>query len=57
MTVVCSQGHANLDGAAFCDTCGEELTGIAPTVANAAAPDADRRCYERGGGPALSLVR
>jgi hypothetical protein len=39
MTVVCSQGHANLDGAAFCDTCGEELTGVAPTATNTAAPD------------------
>ena len=39
MTVVCSQGHANLDGAAFCDTCGEELTGVAPTATNSAAPD------------------
>lgn len=40
MTVVCSQGHANLDGAAFCDTCGEELTGVAPTATNSDAPDA-----------------
>ncbi len=40
MTVVCSQGRANVDSAAFCDTCGEELTGVAPTATSTAAPDA-----------------
>lgn len=37
MTVMCSLGHENPDGSAFCDECGEPLTGAAP-VATAAAP-------------------
>ena len=37
MTVRCSLGHENPDGSAFCDECGEPLTGAAP-VATAAAP-------------------
>ena len=37
MTVRCSLGHENPDGSAFCDECGEPLTGAAP-VAVAAAP-------------------
>src|SRR5215831_6113420 len=37
MTVQCSLGHENPDGSAFCDECGEPLTGAAP-VAVAAAP-------------------
>jgi predicted component of type VI protein secretion system len=30
MTVRCSLGHENPDGSAFCDECGEPLTGAAP---------------------------
>lgn len=30
MTVRCSLGHENPDGSAFCDECGEPLTGTAP---------------------------
>lgn len=37
MTVQCSLGHENPDGSAFCDECGEPLSGVAP-VAVAAAP-------------------
>lgn len=37
MTVRCSLGHENPDGSAFCDECGEPLSGAAP-VATAAAP-------------------
>ena len=37
MTVRCSLGHENPDGSAFCDECGEPLTGAAP-VATATAP-------------------
>src|SRR5689334_18815187 len=37
MTVRCSLGHENPDGSAFCDECGEPLTGAAP-VATAAPP-------------------
>jgi hypothetical protein len=37
MTVQCSLGHENPDGSAFCDECGEPLSGAAP-VAVAAAP-------------------
>jgi hypothetical protein len=37
MTVRCSLGHENPDGSAFCDECGEPLSGAAP-VAVAAAP-------------------
>jgi len=43
MTVRCSLGHENPDGSAFCDECGEPLTGAAPTAAPAvqsAAPQA-----------------
>src|SRR5215470_8518032 len=39
MTVRCSLGHENPDGSAFCDECGEPLSGAAP-VAMAAAPQA-----------------
>ena len=39
MTVRCSLGHENPDGSAFCDECGEPLTGAAP-VATAAPPQA-----------------
>jgi FHA domain-containing protein/double zinc ribbon protein len=37
MTVQCSLGHENPDGSAFCDECGEPLSGAAP-VAVATAP-------------------
>lgn len=37
MTVQCSLGHENPDGSAFCDECGEPLSGVVP-VAVAAAP-------------------
>lgn len=39
MTVKCSLGHENPEGAAFCDECGEPLTAAAP-VATAEAPAA-----------------
>lgn len=39
MTVRCSLGHENPDGSAFCDECGEPLSGAVP-VAVAAAPQA-----------------
>ncbi len=39
MTVRCSLGHENPDGSAFCDECGEPLTGAAP-VATAPPPQA-----------------
>ena len=37
MTVQCSLGHENPDGSAFCDECGEPLSGAVP-VAESAAP-------------------
>lgn len=40
MTIQCSLGHENPDGSAFCDECGEPLSGAAP-VAVAAAPQPD----------------
>ncbi len=39
MTVRCSLGHENPDGSAFCDECGEPLSGATP-VAVAAPPQA-----------------
>ena len=36
MSVVCSQGHQNPDGSAFCDECGEPLSAAAPMSAPAA---------------------
>jgi hypothetical protein len=36
MTVQCSLGHENPDGSAFCDECGEPLSGVAPVAASAA---------------------
>ena len=36
MTVQCSLGHENPDGSAFCDECGEPLSGAAPVAASAA---------------------
>lgn len=32
MSVVCSLGHVNPDGSAFCDECGEPLNTAAPTA-------------------------
>ncbi len=36
MTVRCSLGHENPDGSAFCDECGEPLSGAAPVAVSAA---------------------
>ena len=36
MTVQCSLGHENPDGSAFCDECGEPLSGAVPVAASAA---------------------
>jgi hypothetical protein len=36
MTVRCSLGHENPDGSAFCDECGEPLSGAAPVEVSAA---------------------
>ncbi len=36
MTVKCSLGHENPDGSAFCDECGEPLSGVAPAAVSAA---------------------
>jgi hypothetical protein len=36
MTVKCSLGHENPEGSAFCDECGEPLSGTAPVAATAA---------------------
>jgi pSer/pThr/pTyr-binding forkhead associated (FHA) protein len=36
MAIVCSQGHSNPDGSAFCDECGERLDGT--STAGAAVP-------------------
>src|SRR5216684_255369 len=38
MTVRCSLGHENPDGSAFCDECGEPLSGAAAAAAAAPAP-------------------
>jgi pSer/pThr/pTyr-binding forkhead associated (FHA) protein len=38
MAIVCSQGHSNPDGSAFCDECGERLDGT--STAGAAVPPA-----------------
>jgi hypothetical protein len=39
MAVVCSQGHSNPDGSAFCDECGERLDMVAaPSAGVPAAP-------------------
>ena len=37
MSVRCSLGHENPDGSAFCDECGEPLSGAAPAAASAPA--------------------
>jgi len=36
MTVQCSLGHENPDGSAFCDECGEPLSGATPVAVSAA---------------------
>jgi FHA domain-containing protein/double zinc ribbon protein len=36
MTVQCSLGHENPDGSAFCDECGEPLSGAVPVAVSAA---------------------
>jgi FHA domain/Double zinc ribbon len=36
MTIQCSLGHENPDGSAFCDECGEPLSGAVPVTASAA---------------------
>src|SRR6266581_5766026 len=36
MTVQCSLGHENPDGSAFCDECGEPLSGASPVAVSAA---------------------
>ena len=38
MTVQCSLGHENPDGSAFCDECGEPLSGAAPVAVAAPQP-------------------
>lgn len=38
MTIRCSQGHENPDGATFCDECGEPLPAAAPASAGDEAP-------------------
>lgn len=38
MTIQCSLGHENPDGSAFCDECGEPLSGAAPVATAAPAP-------------------
>jgi len=38
MTIKCSLGHENPDGSAFCDECGEPLSGAAPAATAAPAP-------------------
>jgi hypothetical protein len=40
MTVQCSLGHENPDGSAFCDECGEPLSGVAPVAVSAAPQSA-----------------
>ena len=40
MTIQCSLGHENPDGSAFCDECGEPLSGAAPVAVAAAPPPA-----------------
>src|SRR6266446_6000068 len=46
MTVRCSLGHENPDGSAFCDECGEPLSGAAPVAA--AAPGGTQVCPSCG---------
>ncbi len=39
MSVVCSLGHVNPDGSAFCDECGEPLNASAPAAVATQEPD------------------
>ncbi len=39
MSVVCSLGHVNPDGSAFCDECGEPLNASAPAAVATPEPD------------------
>lgn len=39
MSIRCSQGHDNPDGSAFCDECGERLTGQSGVAVADAQPD------------------
>ncbi len=54
MSVKCSLGHDNPDGSAFCDECGEPLTGAAsapaqaPAVVPASAPAGEQICPSCG---------
>jgi FHA domain/Double zinc ribbon len=57
MTVQCSLGHENPDGSAFCDECGEPLSGVAPVAVSAApqpapsvatAPAGSEACHSCG---------
>jgi len=52
MSVVCSQGHANPDGSAFCDECGEQLsaTPVAAPMAMGGAMGAAPDAGAMGGG-------
>jgi pSer/pThr/pTyr-binding forkhead associated (FHA) protein len=38
MAIVCSQGHSNPDGSAFCDECGERLDSSTSTAGAAVPP-------------------
>ncbi len=53
MAIVCSQGHSNPDGSAFCDECGERLDGGSATAtapASAASPLLERDDASAGAG-------
>jgi hypothetical protein len=59
MTIRCSQGHENPEGALFCDECGEALTTPAAgaPVAVGAAPSAPAPMMGAGmGAPAATMV-
>ena len=50
MTVRCSQGHENPEGAAFCDECGEPLANVAPATDSAFAPTVAASAPDQGQG-------
>ncbi len=52
MSIRCSQGHENPDGATFCDECGEPLPAEAP--ASAADLDEESPTLPAGGAPSAS---
>jgi hypothetical protein len=54
MTIQCSLGHDNPDGSAFCDECGEPLSGAAPVAT--AAPAAPVAAPDPTAAPAGSQV-